>query len=227
MPNTVSANWDESSPVITEPRRDGALEVNTLREGVADRIAKEHVHPAAADVGGEHLEGSARAYFQDGAPVNRPDGGGALAAADEGRLWVDSNDSNKLYVWDGVAGAWEEASPQRAVFSQAIIAHDGTLVDVLAAMKTAGGHTNAASFAELVVYHFAILTADGTGFTLGDIEYKKSGGVFVAIQPGQFLNGHVSSVGGMFILNPGDAIRYVNYVGTHLTEQASTFEFTV
>ena len=55
MPNVIPDDWDEDSPVLTQPRRDGALEIAVLREGVADRLAKEHVDPAGVGVGGEHL----------------------------------------------------------------------------------------------------------------------------------------------------------------------------
>ncbi len=224
MANTTNDNWDEAAPTLTDERRDGAQEIRVLRGGVGDRLGKEHVDPAAAGVGGEHIKGSAMVYSQAAAPTLKPDGVTALDAADAGRLWHDT-DNDKLFMYDG--SDWTtEVSPETHT-ANTLYAHDGTLVDVLTAMKTAGGYENIIAFAELVVYHFAILTADGTGFTLGDIEYKKAGGSFVAIQPGQYLNGHVCSVGGSFILNPGDFIRYVNDVGTHLAEQASTFAFTV
>jgi hypothetical protein len=102
MSNTSNADWDEASPAITDPRRQGAQEIRVLRGGVADRFLKEHVVPAAAGLGGEHLEGSARSYRSSGAPTTKPDGITLLDTNDEGRLWVDS-DTNQIYSWTGSA----------------------------------------------------------------------------------------------------------------------------
>lgn len=104
MPNTDGASWDEAKPVITDPRRAGALEIQSLRLGVGDRLGKEHTAPAAAGVGGEHTAGSAKAYHQASAPTLRPDGATSLDSTDAGRLWIDSDD-DVLYKWNGTA--WE------------------------------------------------------------------------------------------------------------------------
>jgi hypothetical protein len=111
MPNTTGADWDEDAPALTDSRRDGATEIKVLRVGIADRLAKEHVHPDEDSVGGEHLEGSAIVYFEAEEPENKPDGETALDEDDEGRLWIDSDD-DKLYFWEwdagGGTGSWVE-----------------------------------------------------------------------------------------------------------------------
>lgn len=108
MANTSSADWDEASPAITDPRREGALEITSLREAVRQRMSKEHVTLAGASVGGEHKEGSAKIYYQATAPTLRPDGVTSLSSDDEGRLWIDSDDL-VMYIWDG--NSWEEVVP--------------------------------------------------------------------------------------------------------------------
>jgi len=90
MANTSSADWDETSPAITDPRRNGAEEILSLRKAIRQRISKEHVALAGSSVGGEHKAGSAVSYFQTSSPTTRPDGSTALTADDNGRLWVHS-----------------------------------------------------------------------------------------------------------------------------------------
>ena len=90
--------WSETTPADTEFVKDGAKEVRDLRKGARIRLAKEHDTPAASSVGGEHKAGSAKAYYQSSAPTTRPDGSTALTAADNGRLFVDSDD-NAVYVY--------------------------------------------------------------------------------------------------------------------------------
>lgn len=108
MSNTVANDWDEASPALSSPRREGAAEITSLRAGVRLRLSREHETPAAAGVGGEHKAGSAKAYRQSSAPTQRPDASTSLGSADAGRMWLDS-DNNKLYVWSGAA--WVEIVP--------------------------------------------------------------------------------------------------------------------
>lgn len=126
MPNNSAADWDDTSPLLTDPRKAGAAEIRYLREGVATRLAKEHVEPASGGDGGEHLEGSARIYIATSAPTTKPDGVTALDTDDEGRLWFDSDDGVLKY-WDG--NSWEvvvEAAPTLEYFSKD---SDGTTAD--------------------------------------------------------------------------------------------------
>lgn len=109
MANSTANDWDESSPANTDARRLGALEIRTLREGIGDRVGKEHEAPATSGAGGEHKEGSAKVYYEASAPTLRPDGSTSLGANDAGRLWLDSDDM-KLRVWDG--NSWEHVAAQ-------------------------------------------------------------------------------------------------------------------
>lgn len=211
MANTTEDDWDENAPVLTDPRRDGALEILSLRQAVGKRVAKEHVDPDAAGVGGEHLEGSARGYYEDSAPANRPDGTTALDVDDQGRIWADSNDTDrKLFMWTG--SAWEEISKQAAVpFTQDDIEHDATPVDIVVAFKTATGHINTEAKAQLVMWSFSM--KQGVGGAIPDVEYKKNGGgAFVALvtsgRTGDITGDNsIHANFGSFILNPSDAIR--------------------
>ena len=94
--------WKETDPQDAEFVRDGAKETRDLRIGLRLRLEKEHVEPAAASAGGEHLAGSAKAFRASAAPTLRPDAVTPLDAGDAGRLWIDS-DTGYLYVWSGTA----------------------------------------------------------------------------------------------------------------------------
>ncbi len=104
MANTNGASWDETVPVASSPRNNGATEILSLRKGVKVRADKEHVAYDAASVGGEHKAGSAKCYYQAAEPTTRPDGSTALTSADYGRLWIDSDDGS-LYQY--TATGWE------------------------------------------------------------------------------------------------------------------------
>ena len=73
-----------------------------LRKGVRIRTQKEHVTFAANSVGGEHLQGSAKAYYQSAAPTLRPDSATSLDADDAGRLFIDTDDDS-LSVFNGTS----------------------------------------------------------------------------------------------------------------------------
>ena len=100
--NGTGAYWNGTYPADSEPVYKGALELRDLRLGSEYRAAMEHVTYADSEAGGEHVQGSAKAYSQDAQPTTRPDGvndpwsNGAttLTAADDGRLWVDENASD-------------------------------------------------------------------------------------------------------------------------------------
>jgi hypothetical protein len=91
--------WDVTSPDIDQPHGNAYKEIYDLRKGVGIRIDKEHITLAGSSAGGEHLQGSARAWFQDAVPALQPDGS-ALAATDKGMMWFDSNATpdNLAYV---------------------------------------------------------------------------------------------------------------------------------
>ena len=120
MPNSSNGlSWDLTTPVSASPRKDGAAEVLGLRTGTALRINKEHnalvVMGAGEDTstgGGEHVRGSAIAFFQDAAPTTRVDADGTtLDAADSGRLWVDSTGSAYVMkVYDDGDTSFHEVS---------------------------------------------------------------------------------------------------------------------
>lgn len=105
MANTTENDWDENSPLITHPRRAGAVEILSLRKAVRKRISREHTTLGASGVGGEHKPGSAKVYAQSSPPTVRPDGITNLDSSDTGRLWFNTT-TKKLLQWNGTS--WEE-----------------------------------------------------------------------------------------------------------------------
>lgn len=108
------ASWTslwEATPAGTETPSLGDNHIRDLKLEVRSRLDQEHVILDTSSTGESiHRAGSARTYFQDAEPTLRPDGITSINSSDSGRLWVDSNDSNHLYVYDGTAGAFEEVS---------------------------------------------------------------------------------------------------------------------
>lgn len=106
MANTNDGlSWGESTPQASDARKDGADEIRGLRKGVRLRMEKEHedmaVMSGSSDSagGGEHLKGSAKAFYEDNSPgpATRPDGN-AFTSDDAGRLWIDITAGNVLKV---------------------------------------------------------------------------------------------------------------------------------
>jgi hypothetical protein len=128
----TGTSWTEADPQNAEFVKDGAKEMRDLRIGVADRIAKEHEHPAASGAGGEHKAGSAVVY-SGSEPTTRPDGTTALDADDEGRLW---NDGGTLKYWNGTD--WVALS-SAASFSSCVVGH-------IVSAGTSGGTATAGSW---------------------------------------------------------------------------------
>ncbi len=127
----TGVGWDITSPADSEFEKDGAKEIRDLRKGVAIRSNKEHVTDATSSAGGEHLKGSAKAYYGGSAPTKRPDTTTNLdnvsgTSGDPGRLWIDSG---VLKYWNGTTWA---AISGAASYTVAVIGH------VLAA-GTSGG----------------------------------------------------------------------------------------
>ena len=112
--------WDITAPNgDNDDFRNGDDEIRDLRVGVAIRSDKEHVALADSSAGGEHKEGSAKVYRQATAPTQRPDAATTLAAADDGRIWVDSDDDT-LYLYEGGTGWVALALPAANLATDAV-----------------------------------------------------------------------------------------------------------
>ena len=115
MANANANDWSESYPTAGEVVALGAAEIRYLRTGVKQRLLKEHVTPAAANVGGEHRQGSAISYF--GAytgegkafPIYRPDGVTVFTSDDLGRLAFDTV-TEQIYVLTAITPTWSVLS---------------------------------------------------------------------------------------------------------------------
>jgi hypothetical protein len=95
--NTVDS-WIITVPAeATDLIEDGADEIRFLRTGIGVRMSKEHVAPDDANVGFEHVQGSAISFYGNFGvdnttlPIKRPlgtdfDGGASFVEADHGRL---------------------------------------------------------------------------------------------------------------------------------------------
>ncbi len=121
--------WDTGDPDDTEPRKDGAKEIRDLRTGVGIRVDKEHETLAAASAGGEHKEGSAKAYTSLAA--NRPDGSTPLDADDENRIAVVAGIP---YYWDGTE--WLPVNAPVKIGTYAVSSSYGSFVDVVYPFQT-------------------------------------------------------------------------------------------
>jgi hypothetical protein len=112
MANASAADWDETVPASTDDLDMGCNEILFLRQGVQDRVEREHVAFAAGTVGGWHLAGSAKSYHgaygvlnDTDLPTLRPDGVTALTTDDHGRLAFNTT-NNLLLVYVGGSPAW-------------------------------------------------------------------------------------------------------------------------
>lgn len=103
----TGAAWDNTIPLDSANVADIPVEIRDLRTGTKLRADKEHVAYAASSAGGEHLNGSAKAYHQNAAPTLRPDGVTALDSTDKGRVWLKATD-NSVWIWDG--SAWQHST---------------------------------------------------------------------------------------------------------------------
>lgn len=134
-------NWNEAEPTVDSFVHDGATEIQDLRKGVDIRASKEHKAYADDSVGGEHLLGSAVAYYGSAYPGLRPDGVTNLDTDDTGRIFVETN--GVPHLWDGTQWTFLMILNPAQVGPQAI---DGTnLVDhsVSALQIVANSLTNA------------------------------------------------------------------------------------
>lgn len=102
MANNSETDWDEAAPAGSDPRNKGDDEIRYLRAAIRSRLEKEHEAPATSDAGGEHLAGSAKAFYATSDPTTRPDGATALDTDDAGRLLYRS-DLAALKVFSGSA----------------------------------------------------------------------------------------------------------------------------
>lgn len=174
--------WDETLPQDSDNVADGPQEIRDLRKGVRIRLEKEHEDFDPSSGGGEHLKGSARAYYQTSFPSQRPDAATTLGADDAGRLMVKDT-TGALHYWDGTG--WQSA---KTVDTDQI--EDG----IITKEKVASGFTAG-------VYPYAILLdqktsgTDGGNFTSGDwrtrtiqTEHTDVGGI-VSISSNQFTLG--------------------------------------
>lgn len=102
----AATSWNsayELEPASTDAPSGGDDQIRQLKENLRTRLEYEHawaVGTPGATAQGWHSEGSAKVYVQAAAPTNRPDGSTALTSADEGRVWIDSDDDTADY-YDG------------------------------------------------------------------------------------------------------------------------------
>jgi hypothetical protein len=92
-----------SSPAL------GDDNIREIKVEVGGRLNQEHVILNTATTGASvHRSGSAVVYLQDAEPTLRPDGVTTFDANDHGRIWIDSNDSNHMYVYNGTDAEMQE-----------------------------------------------------------------------------------------------------------------------
>jgi len=127
-------NWNAAWLLLPTGTSSPALGDDNIRElkvEVGGRLDQEHVILNTATTGASvHRPGSAVVYLQDAEPTLRPDGVTTFDVSDHGRIWIDSNDGNHVYVYNGTDAEMQE-------LTVAHIANDGDLV--VAGDLTVGG----------------------------------------------------------------------------------------
>jgi hypothetical protein len=118
--------WNESAyPADSLLISDIPLTFRQIQFALSDLWEDEHTVIAGdygtggTITGAEHREGSAKAFHRATEPAYKPEASEsvALAAADAGRLWIDSDD-NHVYFYSG--SAWVDLETALATFTQAM-----------------------------------------------------------------------------------------------------------
>lgn len=125
MAHTDTDGWNENYPAASESVSYGDNEIVFLRGAVRTRLLKEHVEPAAANAGGEHLAGSAKVYIGDYSvafPTQRPDAATNFTADDLGRIAYDTDSGGFKVLTNHVGPVWTPLSP----FVQVVNVQDGS-----------------------------------------------------------------------------------------------------
>jgi hypothetical protein len=187
----TGTGWDINSPADTEFRNLGDDEIRDLRRGIAFRINKEHdamevkvdADSTGTDGGGEHLEGSARAYVDATAPTALPNAetlsGSSFA---EGRLWVDT-DTDAINYYDSGWVACTAAPTDGSVTTAKVVDLNITTAKLAAqAVTEAKIHTSVAG-AGITGGNgtpLAVVVDDSTIEISGDTVQVKDGGITLA-----------------------------------------------
>lgn len=117
MATSNAGVWDTSSPADSDNLSAGAAEIRFLRIAVENLLEKErtaistNAGSTTTPHGGYMLQGSARVYYQDGAPTDTPAGDDLSSTVNSvdvssGRLWIDTNDEYVIKVYDQGTTAW-------------------------------------------------------------------------------------------------------------------------
>ena len=109
----MASEWDLAVPPNTELVSDLPAEHRQMKTDTKAVMEKEHATLGTGNSGGEHKQGSARAFFQDTAPATQVDGT-AFAAEDLGSLWIDSNASpdNQFNILTATTPTWTPISTE-------------------------------------------------------------------------------------------------------------------
>ncbi len=203
-------SWTESQPANTDARNEGAQEIRGLRKGTNLRLGKEHTTlavmgsgPDLATGGGEHIAGSAVSYRQSGDPTKRPDAATDLTAADDGRLWVDSDDE-KLYSY---------VHPSFVAIAPSVIDADAQSTDIKTAFLGVSGWTNATGFLVLVSINLRNTSSSTILLQVEDIsnQFRTIGVTLPQVGGGMIL---VASV----MVPNGNSIKLASVVGSWVGE---------
>lgn len=132
---------------------DGDNKIRDLKTGITERVENEHTTYNDGTGGNylldwNHKPGSAKGYFQNAAPTNRPNNTTALTADDNGRLWFDDDNDDLPYFyvhsdWLGLLRVFMRFSIQGTlstgskVVPSIPIPRGGTVVRVYAHVDTA------------------------------------------------------------------------------------------
>lgn len=109
---TVWNGTFEAEPANTDNVSSGDDEIRTLKGAITERMGNDHTEYGEDSTAGLytkdwlHKGGSAVALLQDAAPTTRLSGENlADTARDKGYLWLDDDNEDVLYFWNGTAMA--------------------------------------------------------------------------------------------------------------------------
>jgi len=223
--------WNAAWLLLPTGTSSPALGDDNIREvkvEVGGRLNQEHVILNTATTGASvHRSGSAVVYLQDAEPTLRPDGVTVFDVNDHGRIWIDSNDSNHMYVYNGTDAEMQELTVGN-------IANDGDL-DVTGALTVGttvdiGGDVSIAAGATIATGGETSPDCDDGGITLVGGTGDKIMTFKDAARPHPFTTYAESDTQGIFYLDKGLNLYGFSsqYTGLKLTAYtALTYTTTV
>ena len=152
--------FDKDKPAASTSLRSSNPEILANNSAIEDAIDREHEFSTGgtATDQGHHVKGSARAYFQDGAPATRVNGE-AFNSEDLGSLWFDTNATpdNEFFVLTATTPTWTPVSTE-------------IIATLLAANRIFAGTLGVTGDFDVNTDKFTVAAATGNALVAGTFE---------------------------------------------------------